>query len=512
MQRLGDASLGHAARRRRPPAPTTAPTPPAPTPTTDGRRRPPPRRPAPTTRRRRHDAGAGRRPTSAPSRSSSPRSRGSTEPIDVADPAGRRPTLYIAEQGGRSASASATAQLDAEPVLDISADDRGRRRAGPARPGLLARRQPALRRLHRPRRRHPRRRVRGRRRRHGRRRPAAARCCSRTSRSPTTTAANSSSAPTATSTSASATAARPATRSATARTSARGSARSCASIPTPTGDQPYTVPADNPFVGQAGAKPEIWTYGLRNPWRFSFDAATGDLWIGDVGQDDDRGGRPRRPAADGAGKGVNFGWSAFEGTTPLQRRPAGRRRRRCRSSSTTHGDGGCSITGGYVYRGPAIPALRGAYVFGDYCVGGVRAIDAGQRRRQAGGDAVLLRPVAGRRCRASARATGRRAVRPVASAGGAVVPHRPGLNCPRERASAAGAHEHDLEGVVVLDAVTGAEHDALERRRRPGARAPSSPARCGCRGRAAGRRRRRGGCPASGSPAPARAAPWPGSG
>jgi glucose/arabinose dehydrogenase len=143
--------------------------------------------------------------------------------------------------------------------------------------------------------------------------------------------------------------------------------------PTPTGPAPYVVPPDNPFVGRAGARPEIWSYGLRNPWRISFDRGTGDLWIGDVGQD-----RieeiDRSTVAEGAGRGVNFGWSAFEGTSrynddvaPDGAVPPVYEYR--------HGSLGCSVTGGSVYRGAAVPALRGAYVFADYCGKGLRAID-----------------------------------------------------------------------------------------------------------------------------------------
>jgi glucose/arabinose dehydrogenase len=140
----------------------------------------------------------------------------------------------------------------------------------------------------------------------------------------------------------------------------------------PAGD-PYTVPADNPFVGVEGARPEIWSLGLRNPWRFSFDSATGDLWIGDVGQgaweEIDH-----APATDGAGagRGLNFGWSALEGTHPLNAdQPA--------DDATpplyeySHDDG-CSVTGGEVYRGSAIPGLAGWYVFADYCSGTVWAL------------------------------------------------------------------------------------------------------------------------------------------
>jgi glucose/arabinose dehydrogenase len=140
--------------------------------------------------------------------------------------------------------------------------------------------------------------------------------------------------------------------------------------PRPSDGQPYGIPPDDPFVGRGGARPEIWDYGLRNPWRFSFDRQTGDLWIGDVGQDaweevD------HEPA--GSGGGLNYGWNLFEGTHPY------------------HGDGSevdvvppvfeyphdgsvCAVTGGSVYRGEDIPALVGAYVFADYCTGRLEAL------------------------------------------------------------------------------------------------------------------------------------------
>jgi glucose/arabinose dehydrogenase len=143
--------------------------------------------------------------------------------------------------------------------------------------------------------------------------------------------------------------------------------------PAAAGGQPYTVPADNPFAGRAGAKPEIWSYGLRNPWRFTFDAENGDLWIGDVGQGD-REEVDWVKAADGAGKGTDFGWSAFEGTNRYNddQSPEGAVPPVFEYS---HDDGSCSITGGYVYRGSAVPALRGAYLYADYCGSGVHAFD-----------------------------------------------------------------------------------------------------------------------------------------
>lgn len=133
-----------------------------------------------------------------------------------------------------------------------------------------------------------------------------------------------------------------------------------------------SVPGDNPFVGQAGVRPEIWSYGLRNPWRFSFDRASGDLYIADVGQN----AREEVDVSTGAsrfGRGVNFGWNTMEGTACYSP-PAG-----CNRTGLTlpvldydHGQG-CSVTGGYVYRGDAIPALRGTYFYADYCNGWVRS-------------------------------------------------------------------------------------------------------------------------------------------
>ena len=139
---------------------------------------------------------------------------------------------------------------------------------------------------------------------------------------------------------------------------------------------PDLAPADNPFV-DGGGEPEIWATGLRNPWRISFDPATGDLWIGDVGQDEVEEVDVLR-AADGTGRGANLGWDLFEGTTEFDDAdPADGDASAGPFTDPvftyTHDDG-CSVTGGYVYRGSAIPALQGAYLFGDYCASGVRAI------------------------------------------------------------------------------------------------------------------------------------------
>ena len=144
--------------------------------------------------------------------------------------------------------------------------------------------------------------------------------------------------------------------------------------PRASGDQPYTVPADNPFVGVAGARPEIWSVGVRNPWRLNFDQWTGDLWIGDVGQGSWEEIDLAR-AVDGGGRGVNFGWSAWEGTHRFNSDQA--------EDGVTmpifeypHGADGCSVSGGDVYRGSAVPSLVGWYVFSDYCSGIVTALQA----------------------------------------------------------------------------------------------------------------------------------------
>jgi glucose/arabinose dehydrogenase len=132
--------------------------------------------------------------------------------------------------------------------------------------------------------------------------------------------------------------------------------------PTPSNSAPYTIPPDNPFVGRNGARPEIWMYGLRNPWRFSFDRATRDVWIGDVGQNDWEE-VDYTTLAEAAGS--NWGWSLREGTHEFKGAPPPGAREPIFELS--HGDGNCSITGGYVYRGTKIPALRGAYVVADFC-------------------------------------------------------------------------------------------------------------------------------------------------
>jgi glucose/arabinose dehydrogenase len=138
--------------------------------------------------------------------------------------------------------------------------------------------------------------------------------------------------------------------------------------PDPQGASPYSVPADNPFVKNATARPETWMWGLRNPWRFSFDRANGDLWIGDVGQNlyeeiDDA------PAGE---TGINWGWSRREGFHKFKgaRPPGGRDP----ILELDHSDGFCAVVGGYVYRGEKIPALDGVYLYSDNCKSDIDAL------------------------------------------------------------------------------------------------------------------------------------------
>ena len=117
--------------------------------------------------------------------------------------------------------------------------------------------------------------------------------------------------------------------------------------------QSYTVPADNPFVATAGARREVWAYGLRNPWRFSFDRATGDLTIADVGQDAVE---EIDLARAGTGAGANYGWSCFEGTLRFNDCPAPGHVPPAFEYSSAGTEARCSITGGYVVRDPALTA------------------------------------------------------------------------------------------------------------------------------------------------------------
>jgi glucose/arabinose dehydrogenase len=160
------------------------------------------------------------------------------------------------------------------------------------------------------------------------------------------------------------------------RHGARGNAQNLTSLlgkilridPRRKGRAPYSIPRDNPFVHRRGARKEIYSYGLRNPWRFSFDRATGDLTIADVGQDEveevDFAGR-------GRARGANYGWRVFEGRLRETHEPAPRAV--APVLTYPHTAGRCAITGGYVVRDPALAALAGWYVYGDFCTGQLAA-------------------------------------------------------------------------------------------------------------------------------------------
>lgn len=149
--------------------------------------------------------------------------------------------------------------------------------------------------------------------------------------------------------------------------------------PSPAAPEPYSIPDDNPFVGRRQVHAEKWVFGLRNPWRFSFDRQTGDLWISDVG---DKVSEEINFLSRTSKGGGNFGWPALEGTHETLRFPE--------PASHIHpiyeyghGDKRCvAVVGGYVYRGSAIPKLRGIYVFGDFCDGKLRGLVHGRDETQ----------------------------------------------------------------------------------------------------------------------------------
>ncbi|MDE2685877.1 MAG: PQQ-dependent sugar dehydrogenase [Chloroflexota bacterium] len=129
----------------------------------------------------------------------------------------------------------------------------------------------------------------------------------------------------------------------------------------------YSIPADNPFIGSEGVKREIWAYGIRNPWRFSFDRESGELWMADVGQN-------RLEEVNIVSRGLNYGWNTMEGSSCFK--PS----RGCDVQGlevpiAEYGrEDGCSVTGGYVYRGKRLPSLYGAYIYGDFCSGKIWAL------------------------------------------------------------------------------------------------------------------------------------------
>ena len=131
----------------------------------------------------------------------------------------------------------------------------------------------------------------------------------------------------------------------------------------------YVIPADNPFLGSDGARAEIWAYGLRNPWRFSFDRETGDLWAGDVGQN-------QREEVNVIKSGLNYGWNIMEGSVCYRANGDNCERKDLEPPVVDYAHvHGCSVTGGYVYRGERLPWLYGKYVFGDFCSGKIWTFD-----------------------------------------------------------------------------------------------------------------------------------------
>jgi glucose/arabinose dehydrogenase len=148
------------------------------------------------------------------------------------------------------------------------------------------------------------------------------------------------------------------------------------------GSSPYSVPSGNPFVSDPGTMDEIWALGLRNPWRFSFDRETGDLYIADVGQHDYEEVNFQSTSSTG---GENYGWNIMEGahcyinstceqtglTLPVAEYSHSGEDEHDDNGDHEHEGGSCSITGGFVYRGDGYPSLEGVYLYGDYCSGNV---------------------------------------------------------------------------------------------------------------------------------------------
>jgi hypothetical protein len=150
------------------------------------------------------------------------------------------------------------------------------------------------------------------------------------------------------------------------------------------GGEPYAIPRDNPYAGSREVRPEIWAYGLRNPWRFAFDPPSGLLFIADVGQNT----WEEINVAPANRGGLNYGWNLMEGRHPY--RPAGRPTTGLTAPLLEYRHGRmCSVIGGFVYRGRRVPQLVGRYVFSDYCAGRLRSF------RVEGGRAVELREWAG---------------------------------------------------------------------------------------------------------------------
>lgn len=136
-----------------------------------------------------------------------------------------------------------------------------------------------------------------------------------------------------------------------------------------TNGDPYAIPSGNPFAGRSDARPEIWALGLRNPWRYAFDASAGNLYVADVGQAL----REEVNVVDAARGGVNYGWNVLEGSSCYEASSCSRDGLELPVLEYGHDNGQCSITGGFVYRGSAIAELAGTYFYADYCAGWVRS-------------------------------------------------------------------------------------------------------------------------------------------
>jgi len=146
---------------------------------------------------------------------------------------------------------------------------------------------------------------------------------------------------------------------------------------------PYQIPADNPFVGVSGARDEIWAYGLRNPWRMSFDPATGMLWLGDVGQN-------RQEEVNRIAKGGNYGWNIVEGSLCFGTSTCDRTGLVAPLAVYDLGSGRCAVTGGVVARNAAAGNVEGHYLFGDYCSGDLWALATDTGDTDGGADAIRV--------------------------------------------------------------------------------------------------------------------------
>lgn len=132
---------------------------------------------------------------------------------------------------------------------------------------------------------------------------------------------------------------------------------------------PYAIPSGNPFAGRADARPEIWALGLRNPWRFSFDRSAGLLYVADVGQNL----WEEVNVVSSSLAGVNYGWNIMEASSCFDASTCNKSGLELPVLEYGHGDGSCSITGGFAYRGSALPEIAGHYFYADYCVGTVKS-------------------------------------------------------------------------------------------------------------------------------------------